>query len=39
MLAAIIPGAEEFLVKHNPVLEKYLARLTKRDAAVRAKVF
>jgi glutathione S-transferase len=39
MLGAIIPGAEEYLVKGNPPLEAYMARLTKREAAIRAKVF
>ncbi|MBC7530068.1 MAG: glutathione S-transferase family protein [Oligoflexus sp.] len=39
MLATIIPGAEEFLVKGNPPLEAYMARMMKREAAVRAKVF
>jgi len=39
MLGAILPGAEEFLIKNNPPLEAYMNRLMKRDAAVRAKVF
>ncbi|MBC7658936.1 MAG: glutathione S-transferase family protein [Chitinophagaceae bacterium] len=39
MLGAIIPGAEEFLVRGNPPLEAYMARLMKREAAIRAKVF
>ncbi len=39
MLAAVIPGANEYLVKDNPPIQKYMDRLMKRDAAVRAKVF
>ncbi|RYZ58892.1 MAG: glutathione S-transferase family protein [Proteobacteria bacterium] len=39
MLAAVIPGAQEFLVDGNPPIEAYMARLKKRDAAIRAKVF
>ncbi|MBC7428657.1 MAG: glutathione S-transferase family protein [Bacteriovorax sp.] len=39
MLAAIIPGANDFLVNGNPPLEKYMERLMNREAAVKAKVF
>lgn len=39
MLGAVIPGAQDFLVKDNPPIEAYMQRLMKRDAAIRAKVF
>ena len=39
MLAAVIPGAHEFLVNNNPPLEKYMERLMNREAAIKAKVF
>lgn len=39
MLASIIPGAEDYLVRGNPPLEAYMQRLKSRDAAIRAKVF
>lgn len=39
MLAAIIPGAHDYLVKGNPPLEAYMERMMKRDSALRAKVF
>ncbi|MDG0817242.1 glutathione S-transferase family protein [Bdellovibrio svalbardensis] len=39
MLAAIIPGAWDYLVEPNPVIKKYMERLMQRPAAVRAKVF
>lgn len=39
MLAAVIPGAHDYLVKNNPPIQNYMDRLTKRDAAVKAKVF
>lgn len=39
MLAAIIPGAYEYLVKDNPPLQAYMNRLMNREAALSAKVF
>ena len=39
MLAAVIPGAHDYLVKNNPPLEKYMNRLMSRDACLKAKVF
>lgn len=39
MLAAVIPGAHEYLVKNNPPIQNYMDRLMKRDAAIKAKVF
>ena len=39
MLAAVIPGAWEFLVEPNPAIKKYMERLMSRPAAIKAKVF
>lgn len=39
MLASIIPGAHDFLVKDNPVMESYMNRMMNREAAIKAKVF
>ncbi|RYZ70878.1 MAG: glutathione S-transferase family protein [Proteobacteria bacterium] len=39
MLAAIIPGAHDYLVEGVKPLEDYMNRLKNREAAVRAKVF
>jgi glutathione S-transferase len=39
MLAAVIPGAWEYLVKGNPAMEAYMGRLMKRESAIAAKVF
>jgi glutathione S-transferase len=39
MLASIIPGAHEFMVAGNPVMEAYMKRLMTREAAIKAKVF
>lgn len=39
MLAAVIPGAHDFLVKNNPPIERYMERLINREAAIKAKVF
>jgi len=39
MLAAILPGAYDFIIKGNPVLENYMKRLMERPSATRAKVF
>jgi glutathione S-transferase len=38
MLGAVIPGAHEYLVQ-GTVLEAYMDRLMKREAAIKAKVF
>lgn len=39
MLAAVIPGAWDYLVKDNAPLEKYMERLMNRPAAIKTKVF
>lgn len=39
MLAAVIPGAHDYLVKNNPPLLRYMDRLMSREAAIRARVF
>lgn len=39
MLAAVIPGAWEYLVEPNPEIKSYMERLMSRPAAVKAKVF
>ena len=39
MLAAVIPGAHEYLVAGNPPIESYMNRLMNREAAIKAKVF
>ena len=39
MLAAVIPGAHDYLVKDNLPVQKYMERLMNREAAIRAKVF
>ena len=39
MLAAVIPGAHDFLVKPNPEIGRYMERLMNRPAAIKAKVF
>ena len=39
MLAAVIPGAQEYLVDNNPPIQKYMERLMARPAAIAAKVF
>jgi glutathione S-transferase len=39
MLAAVIPGAQDYLVTNNPPIQKYMDRMMARDEAVRAKVF
>ena len=39
MLAAVIPGAHEYLVAGNAPIENYMNRLMKREAAIKAKVF
>lgn len=39
MLAAVIPGAQDYLVTNNPPVEKYMERMMAREAAILAKVF
>lgn len=39
MLAAIIPGAWDYLVEPNPAIKKYMERLMSRPAAIKTKVF
>lgn len=39
MLAAVIPGAQDFLVTNNPPVQKYMDRMMAREAAIKARVF
>ena len=39
IMAAIIPGAHEFLVKNNPPMERFMKKMMNRPAAIKAKVF
>jgi len=39
MLAAVIPGAWDYLVEPNPAIKKYMERLMSRSAAIKTKVF
>lgn len=39
MMAAIIPGAHDYLVKGNPPMERYMKAMMNRPAAIKAKVF
>lgn len=39
MLAAVIPGAHDYLVKDNPPMEKYMERMKARPSAIKVKVF
>ncbi len=39
MLAAVIPGAWDFLVEPNPAIKNYMERMMKRPAAIKTKVF
>lgn len=39
MLAAVIPGAQDYLVTNNPPIQKYMDRMMAREAAITAKVF
>lgn len=39
MLSAVIPGAWEYLVQDNSILEKYMKRLMNRPLAIKVKVF
>ena len=39
MLAAVIPGAWDYLVEPNPVIKRYMEMMMKRPAAIKTKVF
>jgi glutathione S-transferase len=39
MLAAVIPGAQDYLVTNNPPIQKYMDRMIAREAAIIAEVF
>lgn len=39
MLAAVIPGAWDYLVEPNPAIKKYMERLMARPAAIKTRVF
>lgn len=39
MLAAVIPGAQDYLVTNNPPIQNYMDRMMARSAAIKAKVF
>ncbi|MBC7467223.1 MAG: glutathione S-transferase family protein [Bdellovibrio sp.] len=39
MMAAVIPGAAEYLMEDGSAIKKYMDRLMKRPAAVKAEVF
>ena len=39
MLAAVIPGAWDYLVEPNPAIKKYMERLMNRPAAIKTNVF
>ena len=39
MLGAVIPGANDYLMKPYPVIKQYMERLMSRESAIRAKVF
>lgn len=39
MMAAVIPGAAEYLMEDESAIKKYMDRLMKRPAAIRAGVF
>lgn len=39
VIAAVIPGAYDYLIKDNPPLERYLERMKARPAAIKVKVF
>lgn len=39
MLACVIPGAWDFLVKDTPALERYMEKMMKMPAALKGKVF
>ncbi len=39
MLAAVIPGAWDYLVQDNPPMEKYMKRMMARPCATKVKVF
>lgn len=39
MLAAVLPGAWDFIVEPYPAIKRYMERLMKREAAIKTKVF
>ncbi len=39
IMAAIIPGAHDYLVKNNPPMEQFMKKMMERPAAIKAKVF
>lgn len=39
MLAAVIPGAWDYLVQDNPPMERYMKRMMNRPSAIKVKVF
>ena len=39
VLAAVIPGAWDFLLEPNPAIKRYMDRLMSRPAAIKTKVF
>lgn len=39
MLAAVLPGAQDYLITNNPPILNYMKRLVARQAAIKAKVF
>lgn len=39
MLAAVIPGAQDYLVTNNSPIQRYMDRMMAREAAIKAKVF
>lgn len=39
MLAAVIPGAWDYLVEPHPCIKRYMERLMNRPAAIKTKVF
>lgn len=39
MLAAVIPGAWDYLVEPNPPIKRYMQRMMSRPAAIKTKVF
>ena len=39
MLAAVLPGAQDYLITNNPPILNYMKRLVARQAAINAKVF
>ncbi len=39
MLAAVIPGAWDYLVEPNPAIKNYMTKMMSRPAAIKTKVF